>query len=173
MTRSVLFKAALACLATIAVLLALTLAGTSTRSSGAPHDAGHDDLAQLISEIRGADQNQDGIRDDVEHWIVERYGEVSSHRKALLQLAADYQSVLLTAGDRQKSRNSLIRLSESLGCVRYELKSNAEEAIVRFKAVVLDTDVRVRVWLKAYERLKETGVAAESHPQASDCRFSI
>lgn len=140
---------------------------------GISRPADQDYQGQLTSEIRGSDVNQNGIRDDVEAWIARQFPEGSRERKAYLQLAADYQSVLLTTNNTEKSVDSLRALSVSNGCFRYVLGSEADVRIVQFKAVVLDSDIRVRAWLKAYDRLKDFGIGADPIPSAASCRFRL
>lgn len=168
-------KAALVVMALVAgVALVLTLTGRWSLSTGGPHAAHDEDIEdfeeRLMREIRGVDRNHDGVRDDVEAWILDRFEDDAAGRQAFLQLAADYQRVLLTTGDPQASHSSLLELAGSLSCVRYVMKSDAEARIAQLKAVVLDSDIRVRVWLKAHDRLQKAGIGAESMiPSASSC----
>jgi hypothetical protein len=154
------------------VLVALVLTRSSARFQDGQRSASQDFQEQLTRDIGGADLNQNGIRDDVEEWIDKRFDDSARDRKAFLQLAVDYQRVLVTTGNAQASRSNVLRLSESLRCVRYVLGSGADEEIAQFKAIVLNSDLRVRAWLKAYERLTVSGVAADSSPSASSCRFA-
>ncbi len=168
-----MFKGALLVVVTLIASALLVLAATRGAElfRHGTHNAAADFQEQLARDIRGADVNENGIRDDVEQWIDGRFTERPHDRQAFLQVAADYQSVLLTTGKPEASRRSLLRLSESLRCVRHLSGSGVDEEIARFKAVVLDTDLRVRAWLKASERMERSGIAAESNSSASSCRF--
>lgn len=165
--------AALVVVASLAVAAGVFILARSPVFFGESRTTTQDYQAQLTSEIRGLDADRNGIRDDVEEWIAAQFPEASPERKALLQLAADYQSVLLTTNNAEKSVESLQALSGSMGCLRYVLTSDAEVRIAQFKAVVLDSDIRVRAWLKAYDRLKDFGIGASSTPSASNCRFPL
>lgn len=169
--RPALF-AALAVLTSIAVVAGVFTVARRGRMPGDARPAPPDYQGQLTAEIRGLDVNQNGIRDDVETWIARRFPTGSPEQLAYLQLAADYQRVLLTTNHVQSSVQSLRTLAGSIGCLRYVLGSDAAVQIAQFKAVVLDSDIRVRAWLKAYDRIKDFGVEASSTPSASNCRFS-
>ncbi|MCC7241491.1 MAG: hypothetical protein IT180_06175 [Acidobacteria bacterium] len=153
--------------------LAAALARTSywPLASEAPAEVQQDPMQQLWDEIRGADLNHNGVRDDVESWILERSEDGSADRRALLQLAADYQSVLTTTSNAKESQQSLLRLSDSRRCLERVAGAEAEPQIVHLKAVVLDTDVRVRAWLKAYDRLEKSGIGGGQTSSTSGCRF--
>lgn len=172
LSRSRAIKTTLAVLALTAAI-ATVLAGTGRWPfAGTPAiDAAGDFGRQIASEIEGADLNRNGIRDDVEEWVREEFFEDAVERRAFLQLAGDYQRVLLTTSRVAESLRSLLQLSASLACVRQLQTSDAEVQIVRLKAVVLDTDVRVRAWLKAYDRLEDAGID-QAPPPASDCGFA-
>ena len=160
-------------LASLAVVAGVFTVARRGLFRGDSRPAPQDYQGQLTGEIRGLDVNQNGIRDDVETWIAQQFPEGSPERKAYLQLAADYQSVLLTTNNAERSIHSLRTLAVSIGCLRHVLRSDAAVQIAQFKAVVLDNDIRVRAWLKAYDRLKDFGIEAGSTPSASNCRFSM
>lgn len=170
--RSGLF-AALVVLASLAVAAGVFTVARRGLLPGDSRPAPQHYQDQLTSEIRGPDANRNGIRDDVETWIARQFPEGAPERKAYLQLAADYQSVLLTTSNAKESVHNLRTLAVSIGCLRYVLGSDAAVQIAQFKAVVLDSDIRVRAWLKAYDRLKDVGIEASSTPSASNCRFSM
>ena len=129
--------------------------------------------AQYARDIKGTDRDANGIRDDVEAWIDQQSAAGRPERNALLQVAANYQGVLQTTGNLQQSLAQLLRLSESMRCVRYVFQADADSQIVQLKAVVLDRDIRVRAWLKAYERFEQAGLGVDSTPSASACRFPL
>lgn len=136
-----------------------------------PADIEADILAGISRDIRGIDSNADGVRDDIAAWIQERFVSDPVARLAFLQLAADYQQVLVSTGDLTASLSSLLRLSQSLNCVHAVGGQDATGHLLEFKALLLDSDVRVRAWLKAQQRWQEGGFGTDAAPSATDCRF--
>jgi hypothetical protein len=169
MTNRILRSALLA--AALVVWVALILMWTGRWRPFLQESPAEPDIeAEIQRDVRGDDLDEDGIRDDVGQWVLDRFADDSRRQQAFLQLAADYQTVLITTGSLETSLGSLISLSQSLGCVRYVAGTDAEPLITQFKAVVLDRDVRVRAWLKAYDRWQDSGMGDVSAPSASSCR---
>ena len=100
MSSIILFKRMSVIPALFALLLvALVLTRSSAGFRGGSQSATQNFQEQLAREIGGPDLNQNGIRDDVERWIDERFDRAAPDRQAFLQLATDYQRVLLTTAD--------------------------------------------------------------------------
>ena len=128
-------------------------------------------LEQYTADIAGADRDSNGIRDDVDAWLSTQFPQPDPLGAAVRQLAGDYQRALTTTASAEASLGSLVRLAESVGCLHHVAGPAANDVITQLKAVVLDSDIRVRAWLKAYERWQASGMAGLAAPSASTCRF--
>ena len=142
-----------------------------------PFSASDETEAKSIEEqfrvrIAGEDRDADGIRDDIGEWASDAFGDDSFRRQAVLQLAADYQSVLVTTASPEESKAALARLAESVACVQHVAGAGATSLMTEVKAIILDSDIRVRAWLKALERWEKTGMAP-AVSSASTCRFPL
>ncbi|MFK7824117.1 MAG: hypothetical protein AB8G05_08170 [Oligoflexales bacterium] len=65
----------------------------------------------------GIDSDNDGLRDDIQRWIVFNYPEEPLIRKSLRQLAIDHIDTFRFIDDKEKSITSSHRSQESLNCV--------------------------------------------------------
>ncbi|MDR1460230.1 MAG: hypothetical protein LBI78_01095 [Campylobacteraceae bacterium] len=103
------------------------------------------------SDIAGPDENQNGIRDDIEAYIVENYPD-EKHKKALFQYAKVKQaSLLVDAADRLAAKKIGTQNSRALHCIflRFDTKKGTENPdIVSDKIFSMTTNTKAR--LKAY-----------------------
>jgi hypothetical protein len=130
-------------------------------------------VAQFTTDIAGEDGDGNGIRDDVDAWMAGQFPGADPMASAVRQLATDYQGVLTTTAAAEASLANLVRLAESVGCVHHVAGLDANEVITQLKAVVLDSDIRVRAWLKAEERWQASGMAGMASSSATNCRFPV
>ena len=69
--------------------------------------------------IEGIDADGDGVRDDVQRWIVFTVPEDAAKRDVLLRYSEDVQASLLAFEDPQASINASYRLLESGDCLSF------------------------------------------------------
>lgn len=146
--------------------------GCGEDRSGSDNERSGEEILQLIqAEIQGDDKQGNGIRDDVEQWIDHNFGSVPDHRAALRQLAKDYQAALMATGQGKLSLEASASIIQSIRCMKHFFGEASEQTLLQLKAVVLNSDVRVRAWLKAHQQLEDSGAKVDLSPSGGACRF--
>jgi len=98
--------------------------------------------------LEGIDSDNDGLRDDVQRWIVLRYPNSEKTRTAFKQVSTDFQNTLLTANDKEASITASRDLLRSRECVYHVLGANPSTLLqIQFdldqlRSVVLNTKLR-------------------------------
>jgi hypothetical protein len=122
--------------------------------------------------LAGIDENQNGIRDDIEKYIVENYPD-EGQRKALFQDAKVMQtSLLVNVSDMTAVKKVGVEMSRSVTCMFSKFKSrdvsDQNPHIVSKKIESMTTNTKER--LKAYLRFnKAMDGAASSLPEGDTC----
>jgi len=116
------------------------LLAVSTQSITLPPDPGEAGKATL----EGIDSNGDGVRDDVERYIVFTVPESEKHREALKQQAIAIQRSLLIGptGTQQQAIDAAISQGRAIECLHYlrVLEQNRWKEVL---ALMLNTKLRI------------------------------
>ena len=114
---------------------------------GLPPDPGDAGKATL----EGIDSDGDGVRDDIQRYIVLTYPDSEKTRAGLTQYARAVQQTLLDADDEERSLANAHDRKRVLDCLRYILGSVDAASLIReeLKAEFLNTTVRSRAWIIA------------------------
>ena len=111
---------------------------------GLPPDPGEEGKVT----VEGIDSDNDGVRDDIQRWIVLRYPNSEKTRTAFKQVAVDFQSTLLTANDKPASIEATRNFLRSRECVYHVLGASASNLtqikldLDQLRSVVLNTKLR-------------------------------
>ncbi|MEK6627005.1 MAG: hypothetical protein AABY53_00125 [Bdellovibrionota bacterium] len=133
-----------------------------------PPDPGEAGMATL----EGIDSDNDGVRDDVQRWIVLNHGVSEKTVAALMQVARSSQQRLINAPiDKVKSIEASYQLFRAADCMHY-LKGldPAYELIEQMKSQEINTDLRIRADIKANANFSGQSVMALDK-QKTDCDF--
>ena len=112
-----------------------------------PPDPGAAGKATLV----GIDSDNDGVRDDVQRWIVMNYPNSEKTRTALRQLAVDLQNSILDVTSKAVVKSNFNIMRKSMACLGYVSKSvGIDYYSLRpsLQAVMLNTAARSRAFLK-------------------------
>jgi hypothetical protein len=101
--------------------------------------------------LAGVDSDNDGIRDDVERYIVETYLNAPQTRAALTQYSIALQNVVLAGSDEVQARASWTESSAALYCLMYVTGGAipADPIFKHLRTTILNTDQRIRAFLAA------------------------
>ena len=95
----------------------------------------------------GIDSDGDGVRDDVQRYILANYFFASPTTvMALRQLASHFQSVLLEADDAQTSIDDINTYFDSKDCLRHVRPSDWYTVAADFRQEFLNTELRSQAW---------------------------
>ncbi len=144
-----------------------------SRSDNENERSGEEILRRIQAEIHGDDERGNGIRDDVEQWVDHNFRSDPNRRAALRQLAKDYQTALMTTGQGELSLEASTSITQSIRCMKHFFAEESELTLLQLKAVVLNSDVRVRAWLKASQHLQDSGAKVDLSPSGGACRFQF
>jgi hypothetical protein len=103
--------------------------------------------------LEGIDSDNDGVRDDVQRWIVMSYPNSQKTREALRQLTVAQQRFILDAADPAKSLSNAIERGKAMDCLFYVDSSIAYSVVQEFKAATLNTYIRSKAYLQADHHL--------------------
>ncbi len=101
--------------------------------------------------LAGIDSDNDGVRDDVQRWIVMTYPNSQKMRAALRQLAVDYQNSILDVTSRAVVRSNFDIMLKSMACLSYVCKSIGIDYYnlrPEMKPIILNTVARTRAFLQ-------------------------
>lgn len=109
----------------------------------------------------GVDSDGNGVRDDVQRYIVEKYDESEYKQLALFQYAVALQLMLSDAENKEKTIDNSNQLAVALLCVEYVWGSDTfymiyKKDIHELNAKMFNTKERVAVWFKANSELSGT-----------------
>jgi hypothetical protein len=101
--------------------------------------------------LEGIDSDDDGVRDDVQRYIVLTYPDSEKTRAGLTQYAQAAQQTLLDADNEARSIANANERVRAIDCLRYILGSVDSASLIRdeLKAKFLNTTVRIKLWIRA------------------------
>ncbi len=140
--------------------------------SGLPPDPGKAGKATLA----GIDSDDDGLRDDVQRYIVLTYQDSEKTRAALTQEAQMMQNALLDAGNKEKSIRHGEESGRSSACLSYVLGSLEAKRAARDKlnSIILNTDERNYAYFAYNEQLGgEVFFSVPYNERVSACEFDV
>lgn len=103
--------------------------------------------------LAGIDSDNDGVRDDVQRWIVMTYPNSQKTRAALRQYALTQQKFLLNTADPIKTKNNSDLRGDAVHCLFYIRGNDADVILTELRAVFLNTGMRSRAYLQADRHL--------------------
>lgn len=116
-------------------------------SDGLPPDPGEAGKETLL----GIDSDLDGVRDDIQRYIVLTYPDQHNLQNALFQVSRTYQRMLdpdLISGTEQDVAN---QVSKDIECLYYVNEDNAHKVLLSLRAETLNTYERSKKYL-AYDK---------------------
>lgn len=97
--------------------------------------------------LAGIDSDNDGVRDDVQRWIVMTYPNSQKTRAGLRQLAQDYQRFILGAASPTQIYDAARLMDNTQACLEYIGDGYSFGGLL--KAQMLNTYARSKVFLQA------------------------
>ncbi|MBI2520137.1 MAG: PKD domain-containing protein [Bdellovibrio sp.] len=128
--------------------------------------------------LEGIDSNQDGIRDDVERFIDEYFGENSNKRLAMRQAAVTLDQIVKSNADVAVAQPLFVQLDLDTRCVISQFADSSDKwmnAIQVLKQKTFNTEERFGVYLNLSENLDIASIAAPVQDfslYASNCQFT-
>ncbi|MBI2518959.1 MAG: PKD domain-containing protein, partial [Bdellovibrio sp.] len=127
--------------------------------------------------LEGIDSNLDGVRDDVERFIDEYFGENSNKRQAMRQAAVTLDQIVKSNADVAVAQPLFVQLDRDSRCVISQLNDETDDwynALAALKQHTFNTDSRLAVYL-ALDRDMDIG-ATKAEDQdisayADNCNF--
>ncbi len=107
--------------------------------------------------LQGIDSDGDGVRDDLQRWIVLNYLDSAKRRAALIQYVKPSQQFLVDASSKDLSLVNDMNEEKSANCADYVFGLNDSiKARKNLRAQLLNTETRSRAYLKADSQLGGT-----------------
>jgi len=101
--------------------------------------------------LAGIDSDNDGVRDDVQRWIVFNFPNSAKTRAALRQLAQDYQRFILGAANPTQIYDAARLMDNTQSCLEYIGDGYTLGGLL--KAQMLNTHARSKAFLQANRHL--------------------
>jgi hypothetical protein len=124
------------------------------------------------ANLTGVDDNQNGIRDDIEAYIVENYSD-EEQKKALFQFAKTMQaSLFIDASDMISAKQVGVGMSRAITCIFSKLESqevsdeNPHIAIRKIESMTANTKTRLKAYLEFNKAMDGT---ASTSPRGDTC----
>lgn len=99
--------------------------------------------------LEGIDSDKDGVRDDIQRYIATEYPHSEKTRRVLTDMAKANQEFLLSADDKDKVLEATKEQSKQVSCIFYIDPQKAYQMQKELTAEILNTEERVRTWIKA------------------------
>lgn len=133
-----------------------------------PGEAGRQTLA-------GIDSDNDGIRDDIQRWINEKYHNSPRSLAAAKQEARDAQTVMLSSNDKQKAIQAIFHSFDSMHCMESIIGFNVEYQFShQLKARMENTRDRIEAGIHNDGNFNGQFVEATGRSEwASKCNFDV
>lgn len=112
--------------------------------------------------VQGIDFDADGVRDDVQRYIVLNYLSSARATSALLQYAKGVQSFILDSSDRVALQADLLQKHRTADCLEYVFSAAGNQSS-DVLAVMLDTPARLRA-----HALAETNLGSVTYSLSGD-----
>lgn len=123
--------------------------------------------------LEGIDSDNDGVRDDIQRWIVVNYLDSEKRRAALRQYVKIDQFFLVDADDKALSRMHAEERQRASICAYYVF--DFEDAVIakdKIRAQLLNTEERSRAYLKADSQLGGTSsLVFQDDEYKAQCSF--
>ncbi|MDR0580051.1 MAG: hypothetical protein LBG21_05555 [Campylobacteraceae bacterium] len=160
-------------LVAVIILLMGCNSGSSDSNTSQNGEKPSDELPTLdrTDSLAGIDENQNGIRDDIEKYIIENYPD-EVHKKALFQFAKTMQEELLVdVSDMIAVKKLSIKSSRAMHCIflKFDVKKGDENPSIAWKKIrsmTTNTKVRLQTYLKYNKALDGTAL---SLPRGDTC----
>jgi hypothetical protein len=117
--------------------------------------------------IAGTDSDNDGVRDDVQRYIVLTYPSSETTRVGLTQAAQALQSALIDADNKAAAVTDAHTVYNAIECLSYTLASHARHTFMLLLQQQVNTDTRTRAYLQYSDQL-----GGSSFPLSADMRRS-
>ncbi|MDP3697658.1 MAG: hypothetical protein Q8R55_06660 [Candidatus Taylorbacteria bacterium] len=123
--------------------------------------------------LEGIDSDNDGVRDDIQRWIVLNYLDSEKRRAALRQYTKINEAFLVDANDKELSRTHSHDMERASTCAYYVFDfDDAVRAKDEIRAQLLNTETRSRAYLKADSQLGGTfSLVIEDDEYKAQCTF--
>ncbi len=167
-------------IAAIALLALLSVSGCRTAGPGNeisdevaadmglppdPGEAGKETVA-------GIDSDNDGVRDDIQRWIVLTYPDETNTQQALFQIAKAKQDSLLNSTDKKSAVKAYVSSGKANECL-WSIKSYKAISLNKsFFKIMHNTYARTRAW-NSYMGLVSGSTVATNSAGLKACEFSI
>lgn len=124
-------------------------------------------------DVLGIDSDQNGVRDDIDRYIVLTYPDSEKTRMALSQYAREEQKFLADADDKQKSIENSRLIERAMNCLNYLFKEDVNhsfDASSLLDAEFLNTPERSRAEVRADSHLGgQTGYDSSDEEDKAAC----
>jgi uncharacterized lipoprotein NlpE involved in copper resistance len=158
----------------MAATVIFLLTGCNSDSSSSDKQTSNNELPELdrTDTLEGIDKNQNGIRDDIENYIVKNYSD-EGQRKALFQYAKVLQEDLLVdVSDAIAVKKVGTKGSRAIHCVFLQFKNrdvsdqNPDIASGKIFSMTTNTKARLKAYLKFNKAMDGTAWAL---PKGDTC----
>lgn len=133
----------------LSIFAACNSSGSSTSHPNLPPDPGIAGEATLA----GIDSDGDGVRDDIQRYIVLTYPDQPEVQKALRQYAKAKQDFILNAEDAAKTMENATKVSQSTNCLYSKDVKNPYDIGEKIDAKFANTKERILAEIKADSHL--------------------
>ncbi|GAM69573.1 hypothetical protein JCM19236_5038 [Vibrio sp. JCM 19236] len=149
--------------------LSITIIPSSVSSELPPMPGPENDLS-----VQGVDADNDGIRDDVQHYLYQHYHSEKPFFIATLDLARIYQRILIEAESKEASTKNLDLLENALACAYYLEGMKAYEVAANISAETNNTLERVTAYSKFHDQTSNIVTYAKSSTEkAKSCPSEV
>lgn len=125
--------------------------GGSLPPSNLPPDPGENGKLTL----EGIDSDADGVRDDVQRYIVLTYPDSIETQRALRQHTKALQAFILQAYNKDQALNNATKVNRAIECI-FAVSHNDNDAVKisrNLRSVLVNTEMRTRAYLAADKQL--------------------
>lgn len=134
---------------TLTLIILLLFTGMAFADQSLPPEPGEAGKQTLL----GIDSDKDGVRDDIQHYISLTYPDNEKIRRAISQIAIEYQGLLTQADDKESAFYHATRLSRHGECLDYFAGEISGEIIAALKAEILNTRERSLAYIQFSDSL--------------------
>lgn len=103
--------------------------------------------------LEGIDSDNDGVRDDIQRYIAIEYPNSEKMRRVLTDKAKADQALILNAYDKEKVLEINAEQDKTIDCLWYIDPEMASTHRKKLQAEMLNTEERIRAWIKADSHL--------------------
>ena len=120
--------------------------------------------------LAGVDSDRDGVRDDIQRYIVLTYPDQPEIQKALRQYAKAHQDYILGADDPLKTKENAIKADKSIECLFSKATTDSHSKIFdQIHAEFLNTKERILANSKADSHLSGQVFSDINKDKAKSC----